>query len=276
MSNRRLRNFVFTLNNYTDSEYDILLNNEMFKYIIIGKEVGEEGTPHLQGYAECKDQQTFDQIKLISPRLHIEKRRGSQKQAIRYCKKDGDFVEKGEPKNQGHRTDMEFLKSMILNTEKSWDEILPEIDNYQQLRFAENLMKFRKPKNNFKPKNVYWFFGPTGTGKTKKAFEEIGQNPFWISCDNLKWFDGYVGQTHVIFDDFRKDFCTFHFLLRLLDGYPCKVPIKGGFVDWIPTHIYITSAYPPGKVYETREDVNQLHRRITLTEQFFTNEMLTQ
>jgi len=48
----RFRNIVFTLNNYTDDEYNNLLNHKEFKYVIIGKEIGEKGTPHLQRYAE--------------------------------------------------------------------------------------------------------------------------------------------------------------------------------------------------------------------------------
>ena len=47
-----------------------------------------------------------------------------------------------------------------------------------------------------------------------------------MSSRNLQWFDGYMGQKVVCFDDFRKDFCTFHELLRLLDRYPMDVPVK--------------------------------------------------
>ena len=48
MSNRT-RNYCYTLNNYTNEEYDTILKLKC-KYNIIGKEVGENGTPHLQGF----------------------------------------------------------------------------------------------------------------------------------------------------------------------------------------------------------------------------------
>lgn len=71
-------------------------------YIIWGREVGENGTPHLQGYCELNKQQSRKQITKIpgfakawTQRRH---QKSSQKQAIDYCKKDGDWEEHGEPK----------------------------------------------------------------------------------------------------------------------------------------------------------------------------------
>ena len=43
-------NYVFTLNNYQDKpEAVALLNLLPCRYMKYGREVGEEGTPHLQG-----------------------------------------------------------------------------------------------------------------------------------------------------------------------------------------------------------------------------------
>jgi hypothetical protein len=44
---KRVRCWAGTLNNWTQHEYDKLLNIDC-KYMCIGKEVGEMGTPHLQ------------------------------------------------------------------------------------------------------------------------------------------------------------------------------------------------------------------------------------
>ena len=59
---QRYRNLVFTVNNYTEADFNRLLSHEHFKYVIIGKEVGENGTPHLQGYAEQSKQMRFNAI----------------------------------------------------------------------------------------------------------------------------------------------------------------------------------------------------------------------
>lgn len=58
--------YVFTLNNYTDAEVDTLKKTVVdgrASYIIWGKEVGEQGTPHLQGYIELKKRYSIRQLK---------------------------------------------------------------------------------------------------------------------------------------------------------------------------------------------------------------------
>ena len=42
---QRFRNLVVTLNNYSEEEYNHLTNHPLFKYVTIGKEISESGTP---------------------------------------------------------------------------------------------------------------------------------------------------------------------------------------------------------------------------------------
>ena len=63
-------------------------------------------------------------------------------------------------------------------------------------------------------------------------------------------------------DDFRKDWCKFHELLKLLDKYPIKVECKGSFYELLATTIIITAPFPPDYMHDTREDITQLMRRI--------------
>lgn len=262
MSKRcRLTSFVFTLNNYKLEDIEKVSTCDLFSYVCFGKETGENGTPHLQGYAELKKQCEFTQIKDLFPTMHIEKRRGTQEQAVTYCKKDGDFIEIGKLKKQGQRNDLSEVKR-IVSEGGTIHDIVEVASNYQTLRAGQLLLSIAPYSSIDYPKKVYWFYGGTGTGKTRTAIE-LSQNDFWISGEDLKWFDGYTGQQNVIFDDFRGSFCKFSYLLRLLDRYPLRVPIKGGFVIWQPDTIYVTSSYPPDKVYNTREDIGQLLRRIT-------------
>lgn len=88
----RFRKACFTLNNYTVDEYNsITLGFEGSKYII-GKEVGDQGTPHLQGYVEFGKQVYFTTMKKWNERIHWERTKGTREQNITYCSKDGDFV----------------------------------------------------------------------------------------------------------------------------------------------------------------------------------------
>ena len=105
---QKFRIICFTLNNYSEEEY--LLHNDAFKYVIIGKEIGESSTPHLQGYGEFKKQMRFNAVKTLNTRMHFERRFGGQKEAINYCKKDNNYKDYGERRIQGQRTDLLTLR----------------------------------------------------------------------------------------------------------------------------------------------------------------------
>lgn len=93
-TNARSRKWVFTLNNWTKDEFDILVAMMTQKKgtFCIGKEIGECGTPHLQGYVEFKNARTFDSLKKINDRIHWEKARGNRKQNVLYCSKDNNVT----------------------------------------------------------------------------------------------------------------------------------------------------------------------------------------
>jgi len=91
---KSLRRCCFTLNNYSDIELQALKDkiNEKVALLIVGKEVGESGTPHLQGYVEFKKPKQWSTVKrFIGERCHIEKARGTRAQNIQYCQKECHF-----------------------------------------------------------------------------------------------------------------------------------------------------------------------------------------
>lgn len=86
------KKWCFTLNNYTKNEYlDILdtLESKKIDYII-GEEIGEQGTPHLQGYIESPKKIRWTELKLTN-KIHWEVARGSRDKNIIYCSKEGKF-----------------------------------------------------------------------------------------------------------------------------------------------------------------------------------------
>jgi len=72
-------------------------------YMIMAYEEGEMGTPHLQFYFALTIKMSLNQLKKIVPRAHLETKRGSVRQAIDYCKKDGHFEESGAPPLEQHQ-----------------------------------------------------------------------------------------------------------------------------------------------------------------------------
>lgn len=71
----RCRQVVFTLNNYTPEQEDALATlvdrhpNDV-QYVLFGHEVGENGTPHLQGLILFKNRFRFNQIH--QKQMHVE------------------------------------------------------------------------------------------------------------------------------------------------------------------------------------------------------------
>jgi len=88
------RRYCFTLNNYTCEDYATMLQYFQTKkwLYIIGKEIGEEKTPHLQGYFESKSPVRFSTLKKLNPKVHWEKARAKRNDNLNYCSKDGYFV----------------------------------------------------------------------------------------------------------------------------------------------------------------------------------------
>lgn len=113
MPSRQATRVVFTTNNYTQAHEQAIsdfLNGEDVRYGIFGREVGESGTRHLQGFAIVTRQRTLHWFRNHLPHSHIEFARGTSQQARDYCKKDGDFLEFGDfPANGGSRSDLQQL-----------------------------------------------------------------------------------------------------------------------------------------------------------------------
>lgn len=89
----RSRKWCFTLNNYTtmeEEELNVAMSQKNYSYIY-GFEIGDEGTPHLQGYIEHKHDIEFNTLKKMMPRAHIEKAKGTKQQNIDYCSKSGKY-----------------------------------------------------------------------------------------------------------------------------------------------------------------------------------------
>jgi len=250
-----------------------MFNSWEVNKMIVSKEVGESGTPHLQGAITFKRVYRLAALKKLCPRAHWEPAKA--KDCFNYCLKDGSevVINKNNTK-QGKRSDWEEVKSMI-QEKRGRDEISEKFPNlvgtcYKGIEKLGEWIEDKRPVKNqkvIKEKEVIWIHGETGTGKTKYVYDNYDINDIWESASNLDWFDGYFGQKVVLIDDFRGDMCKFRWLLRLLDRYPLRVPIKGGFTVWNPEIIIITSCKAPNMVYnpevfDNEEKVDQLIRRI--------------
>lgn len=263
MENTRNRNWCFTLNNYTDEEKKELKTTKC-RYIILGYEKGECGTPHIQGFIQFEQPQRLTALKKINKRAHWEIMKGTVEQAVNYCKKDEIFEEKGTYTITGQRNDLKEAKEKIkiggMRAITGYD------DNYnnQVIRSCEITLKYHEKARDFKPE-VIWIYGNTGSGKSKLAHEKACNNTY--EKDSTKWWDGYDAHNTVIMDDFRASNMRLNELLKLLDRYGHRVEQKGTFRQMLAKKMIITSIEHPKDIYQKwhkvgNEPIEQLLRRI--------------
>ena len=91
----RSKHWCFTINNYDASDEQRLKRlavDGSVGYLVFGREVGDSGTPHLQGFVSFKGRKRLTQVKdKVGERAHLEVAMGSPSEAADYCMKDGDF-----------------------------------------------------------------------------------------------------------------------------------------------------------------------------------------
>lgn len=279
----RLRNFCFTLNNWTQEEYNQICSTEC-QWMIVAKETAPDtGTPHLQGAVVLGAQKAQSTVKKWPgwQRAHLEKMIGTPLQSITYCsKQDPDPFVKGSLPQPGKRNDIHSAVEKIMEG-ATLSELAQSMEGAVSIvKYSRGLTFLRSltSKVRTSPPQVYWLYGSTGTGKTRYSYDfakDYYNFDIWTSSRGIQWFDGYEGQKVALIDDFRSKHTSgpgggFAFLLQLLDRYPLRVPVKGGFVNWSPEVIFITTPDAPDVTFASRgqhlpEDLAQLHRRITAT-----------
>lgn len=228
------------------------------EYAVVGKEVGESGTPHLQGFLYYRNARSFASVKKALPGGHIEAANGNIEQNARYCEKDGEFVTFGIKPKQGKRSDLDAVRDILKET-GSMAQVCETATSYQAAKMGEMILKYNEQPRAYGARRVVWHWGDTGTGKTYKVYKD---HPEVFCPMSFKWWDGYDGHKVVLLDDIRGDFCKFHEILMLTGERPFRVESKGGSRQAIYDTIYITSPFHPSDLWQTIEDKSQLLDRI--------------
>jgi len=237
-----VRNWCFTINNPED--VDIPTESWGATYIVWQKEQGEQGTPHFQGYAEFETKKRLSAVKKIHAKAHWEARKGSQKQAIAYCKKeesrlDGPW-ELGIHSQQGARTDLQAAIEIVKESGslKRVAHEMPEMIVKYHRGLTELKFMLKEEYTHDQVRGV-WVWGEPRTGKTTWARETYPAH--YIKAQN-KWFDGYDGEETIILDDLDSE-CLGHYLKIWMDKWACKGETKGGTVHLQHHRFIVTSNY---------------------------------
>lgn len=230
----------------------------------------EEGTNtgyrHYQCFGITGSQCRISAIKKFLPTAHIEATRS--KAAETYCIKDDTAIE-GTRFSLGtrpfKRNDLDDWDRILASAKKGEFDDIPAnvlIGHYRNLKniAAENSSAPAIEKTC----TVYW--GPTGTGKSRRAWGEASLEAY-PKDPCTKFWDGYRGQTNVVIDEFRGSISISH-MLRWLDRYPVLVEVKGSSTVFKATHIWITSNLHPKDWYKDLDEItiDALLRRLEIIE----------
>lgn len=259
----RSRAYCLTLNNYTEAEYEAFVGNaEKAAYAIIGKEVGENGTPHLQCYFYFKNAKSFSAVKKIFPRAHIEKAKGDAEQNKEYCSKEGSFEEYGNiplsNKRKGEVEKERWAKARKSACEGKIEDVPDDIfiKYYRTLKAIKK--DYMTKVDDAEDVSGVWIYGEAGVGKSRKARADYPE-AYMKMCN--KWWDGYQDEEYVIVDDVDPNHsCLGHHFKIWGDRYAFLAETKGGAMMIRPKKIIVTSQYSVEEIWSdlaTRDAINR-------------------
>lgn len=142
----QLKSWFFTLNNYTkkDIEDAKICFEEICERYIFEEEVGESGTPHLQGVIFLKNKMRWSEFNLTNRYKWLPTK--NEAKAIKYCQKDYHY----EGRNVYYKN-IELVRPYEIPFKTTLDI------------YIENIIK----NNELEKRKIFWFWSEEGSkGKT--------------------------------------------------------------------------------------------------------------
>lgn len=268
----RVYSYIFVWNNWKEGVQIKLHDNVGEGLDMAGcawtEQVGAQGTPHLQGFAQSHKALTSATMQKRYGGFW-QSMHGTVRQSCRYVvldKKDGAtwanpcvlgvFIEK----EQGKRSDILAVRDAILNGASMREVAQEHFSTY--LHNERALSKYRKLVE--KPpepcvKGIHVFLGPPGCGKTHWVFNNEPDLYRLQPSENTSWWDDYEGQEAVLIDDFMGD-TPIRMIMAWTDKWPVKVRTgQGGQSEWLRAkRIYITTNIEPMDWYPNARQITKL------------------
>lgn len=275
MNDTQSRKWQVTINNPVQNQLDHnQIKNQLaditsIQYWCMSDEIGENGTYHTHLYIACKSAIRFSTLKNKFPAAHFEMCKGTSQQNKDYVFKQGKW-EKDKKKEtnldetheeygempierQGQRNDLHDLYDMIKSGMDNYSIINENpiyMMNIDKIERARQIIKENEFKETFRILNVSYYYGETGTGKTRSVMETYGYKNVYRVTDYDHPWDGYKGQDVVIFEEFRSSLKV-QDMLNYLDGYPLELPCRYANKIACYTNVYIITNIPLHMQYQS-------------------------
>jgi len=270
----KYRAWTFTVNNYTPEQEQHIQTNvtREARYLIYGREIGKEGTPHLQGYVYFHTQRTHRSVLKMIPSAWMEPSKGSAQENEKYSKKDKDFFEAGEipvdkteAQKRGGQGNKERWERVAKLARKGDMKTIEQDDPQIFILHGQRLKSLYIPetKNMDGPSPHEWWVGESGTGKSRLLWELY---PNHFQKQRNKWWDGYNYEDVVAIEEWspRND-CTTSNLKEWADRFTFTGEIKGGVLQKLrPKKLIVLSNYTPQQCFLNSEDLKPILRRFTV------------
>lgn len=236
------KRWSFTCNNYTEIILDKIVPKlkHFCSCAFFSKEVGESGTPHLQGYLEFNKK---DRPLTIFPKdqfpIHWELSKGSKEQNLNYCTKDSPLAfTHGLPREIATIKNLYPFQKKILYL-------------YEEQVSTQN------------DRSVLWFYGGTNIGKT--AFIKymlvhynciLGGSGKYSDIINLIFNQDMTKDRGVIFNLplANQGKVSYSALEAIKDGLICNTKYEGGFKVFNSPPLIVMANYPPNDLSKLAND----------------------
>lgn len=257
------KSWVFTINNYTDADLTWLTNIECV-YVLATKEVGESGTPHLQGWISFVSNYRLNALKKLHPRAHWERMGGAEWQSSNYCKKVDSVIaiERGLAPRKGKQGAVAQLQRW---KDAKDSAIAGDFDNVPAdiyMRYYSTCKRLRQDRlfklDKLEKLDNLWIWGETGTGKSLLA-RELAGDVFYNKNLN-KWWCDYDDEEVVIIEEYHPECKLAHYMKIWADHYPFRGEYKGGSRMIRPRRVIVTSNFSPEECF-SGVDLEAIRRR---------------
>lgn len=253
LERKQLIKYCFTYNNYNMDELESIYSSlkNVCEYFLYGEEVGESGTPHLQGFIYLKKSMRITELKKLSDiiyKFNFSEMRKDVINSVIYCSKDGVIYHYNLPEE--YLNEIEARKEIKKHKLPWWDnynkkiELIEPTYNYQ--KFILDIIQ-NKPNK----RDIYWFYDSVGNvGKTSLS-KYMSYHYKAINIDGNKkdiLYAAAEAKSYIYLIDLprsSKNHVSYNGIEAIKNGYYFSGKYESKMIVRNHPHIFIFSNYLP-------------------------------